>query len=355
MLPLPLGLSRVLDLTGSVAGATATRSLADLGAEIVVVEAPGGSALRRAEPALFDHLQRNKLACAVDLSQPEGRDLLLRLAAACDFVFVDAEDARLAAAGLDHEAFAGARADIIYVCVALGRDRPGLGVAAAAAALTALFHRRATGEGGRVDVSFPRLAASLQSVAVVAASAGATTALPDLPPSGCYRCAEGAVAVVVRSDEQLRALRGVIGAPEAGDEPALRNALARWLAGREADAAARALLDAGVAAQALLDLEGVVADPHLRARGPSTGSGRSFFEPVAQAGAGPSTSLRAGVREMEGLPYRFSLTPAHIRLPAPAFGEHTAAVLSDVLGLDATEIEALRARGVVDGSASGAQ
>ena len=341
MLPLPLALLRVLDLTQTVAGAMATRFLADLGAEVIVVERPGPS-LRQAEPALFDHLGRNKYACAIDLSRAEGHEACLRLAAACDLVFVDADDAGL---DLDYAEFAAARPDVICVRIAVGVDRPGLGVGAAAAALTALFHRRATGEGGQVDVSFPRLAASLQSAAIAAASlpagqagAGLSTPLPDLSPSGCYGCADGAIAVVVRSQEQVGALARAIGRRTELVE-GVREALAGWLAGRPAGEAAAALLAAGVAAQPLLDLEAVVADPHLRAAG--------FFEPVAQAGG--------AVREMEGVAYRFSATPAHVRLPPPAFGEHTDVVLRDLAGLSAEAVAALRAAGAVAGSAPGTQ
>lgn len=323
MLPLPLALLRVLDLTRSVAGATATRLLADLGAEVILVETPAGG-LREAEPALFDHLSRNKFACAIDLARPEGTGACLRLAAACDVVFTDAEGAPLA-----YEALAAARPDVVCVRVAAASDRPGVGVAAAAAALVALFQRRAEGRGAVVDVSFPRLAASLHSAEIPTAALGLETSSPDMAPSGVYSCAEGSLAVAVRSPAQAEALARLTGGAGLRD----------WLAKRSANEAAAAVLAAGVAAQPLADLEALLADPHLRAAG--------FFEPVAQAGR--------GVREMEGVPYRFSRTPAHVRLPPPARGEHTHAVLTEMAGLSVDEVAGLRASGVVAGRQGGAQ
>lgn len=323
MLPLPLALLRVLDLTRSVAGATATRLLADLGAEVILIETPAGG-LREAEPALFDHLSRNKFACAIDLARPEGAEACLRLAAACDVVFTDAEGAPLA-----YEALAAARPDVVCVRVAAAPDRPGVGVAAAAAALVALFQRRGEGRGAVVDVSFPRLAASLHSAEIPAAHLGLEESSPVIAPSGVYRCAEGSLAVAVHSPAQAEALARLAGGAGLRD----------WLAQRSANEAAAAVLAAGVAAQPLANLEALVADPHLRAAG--------FFEPVAQAGR--------GVREMEGVPYRFSRTPAHVRLPPPVRGEHTDAVLLEVAGLSADEVAGLHASGVVAGRQVSAQ
>jgi crotonobetainyl-CoA:carnitine CoA-transferase CaiB-like acyl-CoA transferase len=71
-------------------------------------------------------------------------------------------------------------------------------------------------------------------------------------------------------------------------------------------------------------------DEHLRARG--------FWETVAHAAAGEW--------DMEGPVWRMSRTPAHVRLPAPRFGEHTECILRDLLGLSDEEIAALEAEGV---------
>lgn len=330
MLPLPLPLIRVLDLTTSVAGTSASRLLADLGAEVIAVERPG------AARDVMARYGRNKFSCAIDVSAPGSRDLLLRLGAACNLVLVDAGDA----AGIDYASLKALRDDVVLVSIGEGSARPGVGNVAAAAAMTALFHVRFRGKGQQVTVSFPALGASMRSAAIVAASAGAGS--PDLPPSGCYACSDGPVALVVRGVSQLAALGDVIGRPEqvdavtGGEE--LPAAVAAWAAQRTARDAASELRAAGIAAQELLTSVDLQNDPHLRARG--------VFEPVANGN---------GIVEVDGPRPRFSDTPLHTRLPAPAYGEHTAAVLQGVLGLSDAEIAALSASGIAGSLSLGAQ
>ena len=332
MLPLPLPLLRVLDLTTSVAGASASRMLGDFGAEVIVVERPG------AARDVVAQYGRNKFSCAIDVSAAASLDLLLRLGAACHLVLVDAGEE----AGIGYAALRALRDDIVLVSIGEGGARPGVGNVAAAAAMTALFHVRFRGKGQQVDVAFPALEASVSSAAIVAASAGVANASPDLPPSGCYACSDGPLALVVRSIEQLAALGEVIGRPEqvdavtGGEE--LREAVAAWAAPRSARDAAALLRKAGIAAQELLTSVDLRDDPHLRARG--------VFEAVASG---------SGVSEVDGPRLRFSDTPLHTRLPAPAYGEHTAAVLQGALGLSDAEIVVLAASGVVGSAPEGAQ
>jgi len=338
MLPLPLGLRRLLDLSASVAGSAASRMLADLGAEVIVIE----RAEHNADAGRRSRLQRNKFSCVLDVSAPEGRDLALRLAAACDAVILDEDDAWLRKAGLDCSAFESARRDIVVVAIGEGSDLPGLGTVAAAATMTALFYKRSRGEGQLVVVSFPQARASMLTGPIVAAAAGAAAAGPDLPPSGCYACRDGGLALVVRSAAQLAALGEVIGRPEAvnvvsgGAE--LQPAVAEWAAALPRTEAAARLRAAGVPAQTLLSPDDLQRDPHLRARG--------LFEPVA---AGES------VVEVDGPRFKFSSTPAHVRFPAPNPGAHDGYVLRDLLGLSEEEIGSLRDSGIVGRRASGAE
>jgi crotonobetainyl-CoA:carnitine CoA-transferase CaiB-like acyl-CoA transferase len=312
-LPLPLGLSRVLDLTTSPAGAFGTMLLGDFGAEVILVESASASGLRAMHALLAPRLLRNKFACSLDVESPEGRDVCLRLAAACDFVFVD-EDA-----GLPYEAASAVRPGVIYVAVEPS-DSLEVGLAAAGAAFTALFHRRKSGEGQQINITAARVTSSLDGTKVKS----------DRPPSGCYRCVDGSIAVVVRSDEDERALRGVLRAEPNVPADDLSEVLQRWAAGQKVEAAAAGLQKAGVAAEPLRSVAEVASDTHLRARG--------FFETVASA---------EGVRLIEGSAYRFGRTPIHTRVPAPVFGEHTDYVLREVAGLGADEIAVLRESGVV--------
>jgi crotonobetainyl-CoA:carnitine CoA-transferase CaiB-like acyl-CoA transferase len=327
MLPLPLALVRVVDLTRSAACAAAGRHLADLGAEVIVVEPVRGTGRR--EPGAPAALLRNKFSCRLNTETPGGLALCLRLAATADIVLIDAGDAVL-----DLDALSAAQPDAIVVSFEDGRERPGLGVTAAAAALTALLHRRVSGQGQLIQVSFARSNASLLSIPILATSAGVSEPSPDLPLSGVYRCRDGAVAIVLRSVEQLAALGEAIGRPEHVDALSggveLREPLISWTMARSVVETERELIATGVPAQRLITPDDLQSDPHLQSRG--------FFESIAENDT---------VRTVEGVRFRFSSTPAHIRLPAPAPGEHTEYVLRELLHLTPAEIEELSREGMV--------
>ncbi len=326
MLPLPLPLIRVLDLTTSAAGAAASRSLADFGAEVVVVERP---CVSRDAMARFG---RNKFSCVIDPSVPQGRDLLLRLAAGCHIVLKDGPDDALR--DLDYGAFRGVREDVVLGVIAGGGEQPGIGEVAAGAVMTALFHVRFRGQGQEVTISSAAAENSMRTVPIVAAAKGATRLTPDLPCSGCYACSDGSIAIVVRSTEELATLCEVVGSPLPADAGVaeLRVAVAGWTAGRDARPAAAELNQRGIPAQAVLSLADLRDDPQLRARG--------VFETVA---------TRQGVFETDGPRIRFGDTPLHTRLATPEPGEHTGYVLRSLVGLSDAEIASLTSPGVVSG------
>jgi crotonobetainyl-CoA:carnitine CoA-transferase CaiB-like acyl-CoA transferase len=154
------------------------------------------------------------------------------------------------------------------------------------------------------------------------------------------------VAIACENDGQFAALCRVIGQPAlAGDERfatvtsrlkeqnALDVVISEWTCAQGKEDAATALQAAGVPAMPVLSVPEVFADAHLRAR--------SFFEPV--------THDVAGTWEMEAPHWRFSETPAHVRLPAPCFGEHNHYVFRELLGLSAEELSELEATGVTSG------
>jgi crotonobetainyl-CoA:carnitine CoA-transferase CaiB-like acyl-CoA transferase len=88
---------------------------------------------------------------------------------------------------------------------------------------------------------------------------------------------------------------------------------------------------AGVPASPVNTTAMLYDDPHLRARG--------FYEMVAHAVAGDW--------EVDGMPYRYPVTPAHVRLPPPSFGQHNDYVLRDLLRLSDEEVEELKAEGII--------
>jgi crotonobetainyl-CoA:carnitine CoA-transferase CaiB-like acyl-CoA transferase len=401
---LPLTGVRVLDLTMVWAGPSGTRLLGDLGAEVIKVEAARswdmlrslhflGSEVERGydRSAFFHHNNRNKLACAIDLSVPKGRELALRLVAASDVVVENYRADVLDNLGLGYEALCAVKPDIILVSMpshgktgpqahhlAYGTnieqlaglaamtgypDRgphktgisfgdPMAGAMAAAATLMALLHRRLTGEGQWIEVAQWENLIHHVGEFVVAASMGYASPgphgndHPSMAPHDVYPCKgdDSWVAIAVGSDAEFAALCEVIGRPELARDERFADVVSRWKRRQELDEpiaawtrqrthdeAAAALQEAGVDAAPVLTIPDLMDNPHLNAR--------SFWETVAHD--------PAGVWRMEGPLWHFSRTPGHVRLPGPNFGEHNEYVFRALLGLSDAEIDQLRAEGVI--------
>ncbi len=194
----PLVGIRVLDLTSVVMGPLATRTLGDLGAEVITIETRHGDLNRRMGTGPTRdfsgtslNLMRNKRSIVLDLKQQRGRTACLDLAASCDIVVTNLRPGPLGRLGLDYDAVRQARPDIIF-CAAHGypSDSPDAnapayddiiqaasgvsdvyqriggepnllptlvadkvsGMSIANAVLAALYHRAMTGEGQRIEV-----------------------------------------------------------------------------------------------------------------------------------------------------------------------------------------------------------
>jgi crotonobetainyl-CoA:carnitine CoA-transferase CaiB-like acyl-CoA transferase len=229
---------------------------------------------------------------------------------------------------------------------------PMAGATAAAATIAALLHRRNTGQGQHAEVA--QWEAFLPLVGEFLVERSMTGEEPprrgnrhsSMAPHGVYPCQgeNSWVAIAVGSDEEFASLCNVVGRPElARDErfahvvarhrnqDAIDEILSSWTRERGHAEAAELLQAAGVAASPVLRLPELPEDPHLVAR--------RFFEEV--------THREAGTWLNDGPAWRFNLTPAHTRLPAPCFAEHNDYVLRGLLGLSEAEVEALEREGVV--------
>jgi crotonobetainyl-CoA:carnitine CoA-transferase CaiB-like acyl-CoA transferase len=410
MYRLPLSGIRVLDLTMAWAGPYATRLLGDMGAEVIKIESQGSWDVMRSlhllgrdaergynKAGIFNHLNRDKLGCALDLSHPRGRELFLRLVARSDAVIESYRADVMDGLGLSYDVLRQAKQDIILVSMpGHGRDGPeaghiaygthveqlaGLvsltgypdrgphksgvsygdpvaGIAAAAALCAALLYRRRTGKGRRVEVAQRESMASVIGEFFVGFSMNGRQPPPlgnrhrSMAPHGCYACLPAGrpgpgedrwLAIAVRSDAEFAALCRVMGRPELAADPRFADVVSRYHHQDELDEAisawtkewspqdaAQVLQDAGVAASPVNSVADLMDDPHLRERG--------FFERTAHA--------EAGVWEMDGVPWRLSLTPAHVRLSAPCFAEHNDYVFQHLLGLSQKEVAELERQGV---------
>jgi crotonobetainyl-CoA:carnitine CoA-transferase CaiB-like acyl-CoA transferase len=375
---MPLAGMRVVDFSWVIAGPTATRYLAAMGAEVIKIEAPGRGDPGRASE-LHTVVGQAKRGVVLDLKKPEAIRVARALAAKSDVLIENFATGVMDRLGLGAAALAAVNPGLIYVSASgLGRSGPearavaygtllqcyagfaglnrhpeiaprvGLawldpmcGLMLAFATAAALWQRARGGDVARVD--FSMLEALLWTMAepLLAAQLGA----PPTPqgnrsaqyaPHGAYRCAgeDAWIGLAVQGDADWRHLCALVPAlePFAGLDLAARHerhqaiedALAAWASRQDAVEAEARLRDAGIAAAALATSRDLVESDHLRARG--------FWE--AHGG---------GV--LPGLPWQASFS--RVCGPAPGLGADTDAVLREVLGLPRSEIAALRRSGAL--------
>ena len=408
----PLAGIRVVELTTAWAGPMGGRVLAWLGAEVIRIEPASRPCSWRhagetratfrypdAEPgplpynrsALFNSQNVGKQSVTLDLKRPGGHATLLRLLAQTDVVLANFTPGTLARLGLDHASLCRVRPDIIVVEMpafgvsgpmadntALGptmemasgmasmigyRDGGGPtytgpsymdptgGFHGAAAVLTALAHRRATGQGQHVEV--PQVEAAMHYVGAEMLHAIASGADPArtgnrvawAAPHDTFPAAgrDQWLVIAVTNDQQWAALRRLVGdarldAPRfatldgrlaAQDE--LATVIGAWTQGRSKHAAAEALQAEGVPAAPVQKADDALASPYLAARG--------FFRMIEHP--------EAGCHPHQGLPFHFSASQVGPRSPAPCLGEHTDQVLRGLLQLSPAEVRALDATGTI--------
>jgi len=155
---------RVLDLTDDRA-ALGPQILADLGAEVITIEPPGGSPARRGRGLRFAAFNRNKRSVTLDLDAAAGRAAFLDLVASADFLFENAEPGAMAAHGRGFDALREVNPRLIYVAISpFGQDGPYRGLLASDLTLSALSGQMAMyGDADRPPVP-PGLAGQFDAV-----------------------------------------------------------------------------------------------------------------------------------------------------------------------------------------------
>lgn len=394
---------RVLDFTRVLAGPFCTMLLADLGADVIKIESPQGDDTRQWGPPWYtaDHerhaayylsVNRNKRSVVLNLRQPEAQRIARQLAAQSQIVVENFKPGGMATFGLDYEALRQLNPALVYASITgYGQsgpysDRPGydfviqgqsglmsitgeadgaphkVGVAvsdvfaglfATTSLLAALRHAERTGEGQRVDIALlDTQIAALVNIASGALVSGLPAqrygnAHPSIVPYQAFRASDGDFTLAVGNDRQFTQLCSLIGQPSlAADErfstnPArvqnrdvliailsdifMRRAKADWV---------RELLVLGIPAGEINNVADILVDPHVIARG--------LVRSVMMGDDPANAPLR-----MVGHPVHFSETPAVTPEAPPALGEHTDAVLRDVLGLEANALAELRRSGAI--------
>ncbi|GAA1264667.1 CaiB/BaiF CoA-transferase family protein [Sphaerisporangium rubeum] len=369
----PLAGLLVADFSRVLAGPYATMLLADLGAEVVKVESPGGDDTRTWMPPVRDGVStyylgvnRNKRSIALDLTDAADVEVARELARRADIVLENFKPGGLRKYGLDYDTVREGNPAVVYASISGfgsgdGASIPGYdlivqamsglmsltgdpegppyragisvfdvmtGMHATIGVLAALHHRAATGEGQHVEVNlFSSALSGLVNQTSAVAAGGVVpfrmgNAHPSLFPYEPLPAADGDLIVTAGNDGQFRRLCGVLGMPELVDNPRfarnqdrtanreeLRPLLVERLRTRPKMEWFRELIAAGVPCGPINTVDAGVAF------GEEIG-----LEPVVEVGDGDR--MVPSIRN----PIRFSVTEARYDLPPPRLGEHGAEI-----------------------------
>jgi crotonobetainyl-CoA:carnitine CoA-transferase CaiB-like acyl-CoA transferase len=398
----PLAGVRVLDFTWVWAGPFCTQLLADLGADVIKIESarrtdntrlgrlPDGTPKGLNRNAGHNQLNRGKRSITCDLRSPEGKDVILRMAAICDVAVENFAPRVLPGLSLGYDCLSAVNPSLIMLSMSgLGATGPlrdtvlygnsqlaiaGMGsllgypggppenIAFAHGdpvnsyhafyAILAALWARARGRGGQhIELSqLEGLLATMPEGVLEYTMNGREPVRSGnehaiMAPHNTYHGREQGswIAIAVRTDDEWRGLCEVLAEPGwIGDERFV-DQLSRWqhraeldeliapaVRGHEVHALAELLQDHGVPATAMETVHDLVEDAHLKARG--------FFIEIDHPETGPKGAIATPFRLGNGLPaYRH----------APLFGADTDAVLEDLLGYTPDELAALRQAGAL--------
>jgi crotonobetainyl-CoA:carnitine CoA-transferase CaiB-like acyl-CoA transferase len=402
----PLSHIRVLDLSRVLAGPWAGQILADLGADVIKVERPGlGDDTRSWGPPFlkardgseagagyFLAANRGKRSITLDLSMPQGQDIVRRIATRSDVVLENYKVGTLDRFGLGWKDLSALNERLVYCSVTgFGQSGPraaepaydfliqamsglmsitGLpdgepgggpqkvgvpiidlitGVYAAAAVLAALTGREVSGKGAYIDMAMLDVGVSLLSNQAMNYRLSGKTprrtgnAHPNIQPQKVYNCRDGEIVLVVGNDAQFASLCEVLGRPQLASDERFRTNGARVRnrailqpmleqAFLEKNRAAwlAGLADAAVPAGPINTIPEALADPQVQHREML----RAYEHPVA----GPVSLVMS--------PFHFSGSAINSERSPPALGQHTCEVLAEC-GIQRDELADLRERGVV--------
>ena len=380
----PLDGVRVVDLTSYIAGSYGAMMLADLGADVVKVEAIEGDSFR--ELSGFYGWNRGKRSLAVNLKEPDGRAIVHRLARHADVVMENMRPGVVERLGVDYETLRAINPRLVYSTVtAFGSDGPykdrpgfdpllqamgglmtlqGFGAApqylriaptdyycaalACQAMLAALFVRERTGRGQRVQTALLQAVLALQSGLVVD-DPGHEVIYRNTPTYRLYQAGDGeSFFLAVGNQSFWVKLCKVIGREDLAQDPRFGS----WMARRDNAEALMPLLESAFASKPAAEWVRILTDNDIPAA--LTQSLQQFMRDPAVLHHKMIVQYdhpELGPLSLMGQPLRFSETQAPDAGPPPTLGQHTTQVLRQA-GYADHEIADLRRRGVVAGKDS---
>ncbi len=390
---------KVLDLSRVLAGPWSTQILADFGADVVKVEAPGrgddtrawGSPIPALDPsqpvagesAYYLSTNRNKRSLAIDLADLKGADLIRKLAAEADIVVENFKVGGLKRYGLDYQTLSAINPRLIYCSITgFGQDgpyadRPGYdfvaqamggmmsitgeadgppiktgvavadlstGLYATISILMALRHAEQTGQGQHIDCSLldTQLAMLANQGSSYLVSGQSPSRMgnshPTVVPYQVFDAADGPMVVAVGNDGQFKILCKVLGVPDLSTDPRFVTNVDR-MANRDA---LEAILQDLIGQRQGAELITALTDAGAPA-GPVNSVKQALDDPFVEARQAVHHFTRQDGYQIPTIAYpaKLSRTPAAYDRAPPRLGEHTDEVLRDWLGMDDLALAAL--------------
>ena len=400
---------RVLDLSRVLAGPWCAQNLADLGAEVIKVERPkSGDDTRHwgppfakdplgkdtSESAYYISINRNKKSITLDISTPEGQEIVRGLVEQSDVVIENYKVGQLAKYSLDYESLKAIKPNLIY-CSITGFGQTGpyqhragydfilqgmggfmsitgeadhlpgggpqkagvaivdlfTGMYASSAILAAVIHRDRSGEGQYIDMALlDTQVAMLANISSNYLCSGVSphrwgNAHPNVVPYQTFQTSDSWIIVAVGNDGQFRHFVKAGDRELLADDPRFATNPARI----EYRDALIPLLAAMVKEKtkvewiSLLESVGVPCGP--------INNLQEVFENEQVVARGIQLNMphpTAGSMKLVASPMRLSKTPVTMRMPPPLLGEHTEEILSATLHYTYEQIAQLRSKGIID-------
>ena len=364
---------RILDLSVWRPGPYATQLLAEIGADVIKVEPPGGDPMR-AYPELFTSLSANKRSIVLDLKNETDRERALELATSADVIVEGFRPGVVGRLGVGYDVVRPSNLSVIYCSVSgMGQRGPlalvpghdanyqawagalspeggppivaplpiadlAGGLAAAFAICAAAFRRERSGEGEYIDVSMSDVLATWTGAATSRAE-GVDPSARGVPGYGLFEAADGRHLVlgIISENHFWAALCAVLGLEDAGalefvDRMArleeLQARVTAAIAQRPRDDLVDALRARDVPVAPVLDRGGMLGLSHFRERAVSTSD--PWADPAI------------------GYPVQFDAHPARRVTPPPGIDEHRGASFRDVEVRPLTGDDAEAAERVID-------
>lgn len=385
---------RVLDFGRYIAGPFCGALLADLGADVIRIDRVGGSEDRFVMPvtqqgdgAVFLQSNRNKRSMTLDISCTLGREVVERMVRSADIVIANMPASTLSQLGLDYASLQALKADIILVAPSAFGDSPllrdkigfdGVGqamsggvylsgypgqpiksmvpvvdfstaMASALGAVAALYERKSSGMGQKVETSLLQTALNFSSGYLIEEHAlrlnrtASGNQSQSYGPSDIFETTDGWIIVQVIGQSMFRRWTNILGCPEllddaryADDESRGQNGaqlserMAKWCAQRTREQALDELGAVKIPAGPIFSPAEVNADPAINESG-------------AFVWLQPSDNTNA---PYIAAPLKLSRTPLEIKRHAPLSGEHTEQVMLE-FGFTLDEVTHLRKNNVI--------